>query len=356
MMTFFILLNWGIAMGGFSVVHDVMKETRSDQLRQREEEGQQARENRAKIDALRKAAGYDTPEMITAEIAKLKKDRRFQSSGGCATDGEKKITVKASESLCQEIDTLTGRLSAAKKIASLEDERRARGWKLGTDMENNAALSSDPMIDNLTQIVLTLFNLSVSAKLMGAIVAAVKALGVELLADVLPPIIVMLCRMLSAGGTASSTLRKTDIPEIAGASPELIKTNPPAMLALEILPDTSNPPEPLKQAPETNPPATPLNPPVDVLNAPTQMRTGESDLRRWTSEYLTLREGSGLQSKPLYEVYVVWAEARGIEPVTIAIFGRLMPLIGYPKLKDKKTGLMVYQGVALKQHNLKVVK
>lgn len=80
------------------------------------------------------------------------------------------------------------------------------------------------------------------------------------------------------------------------------------------------------------------------------VRSGEAELRLWASEALVSRQGHELQAKPLYEVYVVWAEARKIEPVTISIFGRLMPEIGYSKTRNSKS-LIVYQNVAIRQGN-----
>jgi hypothetical protein len=410
---FFLVLNWGIAMGGFSVVHEAMRETRIAQIQQKDEDSEQARENKAKIDALRKTAGFDTPEMIAAEIGKLKKDRRFQSSGGCAVDGEKKITVKASETLCQDIDTLTGKLSAAKQIVKLEDERRARGWVVGTYTEHKSALSSDPTIDNLTQLVMTLFNLSVSPKLMGAIVASLKALGVELLADVVPPIIVMLFRMLkSAPEPARMTnpaprMRRPVLPVLAPQDAPRIEARPGLHPAQDSLPHPAQdePQDEARIALENK--AHPAHPAAPVLvaespqdetailpqdEAPILARTAPAilpekkdismpqdgldpadleDVKSWREDCLAADQtGARTLYGDAFDHYSGWCKARGKKPVMKGAFTLAMKALGWPEMEMKAAtasgavnfrakvgGKMWFYGAAIrKQAALKVVR
>jgi hypothetical protein len=74
---------------------------------------------------------------------------------------------------------------------------------------------------------------------------------------------------------------------------------------------------------------------------------GEDDLERWTREDLVAKPGHNFQAKPLYERYVIWAEARGLTPVTMPIFGKLMPRLGFPK--SKVDGFIKYTDVAIRQ-------
>ncbi len=128
------------------------------------------------------------------------------------------------------------------------------------------------------------------------------------------------------------------------------------------LQDTRKPSEPLKQATEDYSSAQSSDPsgssetlrkPFGTEDLPKTQT--EDPLKTWASENLS-RPGPGLQAKPLYEVYVVWCEARSLTPVTIAVFGKAMPILGYEKGRDSKTGHVVYQNIGLKRHNLKVVK
>jgi hypothetical protein len=236
---------------------------------------------------------------------------------------------------CRALDDARSKLAAAVRFESLELQRS--GWAVKVEATPAAA---DPQIENVSTLMAAL-GLTTDNHSMRAILNLLYVAVLELIAIFMPSLIFAYKQGSRQGNQGQ---------------PDTLIVNPPATIQPETLQEATEPQKALLTATETNPPAIPPNPPEPLEIAEKPPHSGEFDLRRWAEENITLRQGSGLQSKPLYEVYVVWAGKRNIEPVTIAIFGRLMPQIGFAKMKDKKSGLMVYQNVALKACGLKVVK
>jgi hypothetical protein len=287
---------------------------------------------------------------------------------------------------CPQLKIAKQKLAAAKELAKLRLNRD--GWSPTVE---EATGSIDPQIETMTTVAKDL-GTDIPAQSMRAGLSVWRVIAMELAGIFIP---------IGAFGWGRNrpsrkspadiapTLRPETSPE---ALPETLKrsgANPPALPAPETLLEALNPPEPLEiKAPETlaaqpsepsgslrnpseDPPAPALletlpetrpetlrKPPVKPSGRPPEptLRPGEAELRQWASEAMTGQPGHNLQAKPLYEVYVVWCEKRGIAPLTLALFGKYLPDAGYPKEKDKKTGLMVYTNVALKQVPLKVVK
>jgi hypothetical protein len=357
---FFIVLNWGIAMGGFSVVHEATRDMRAEQIRQREESSARAKENSAKIEALRKVAGYDTPGMIEAEVLRLKRDRH-----------------RAAGSLEREM----GRLDASRQIVRLETERAAKGWAVSTATEQTVQQSADPMISNLTNLSLVLLNIDASPKVMGAIWASLKALGTELLADALPPVIVLLLRLLKGEGrpARASRARRAVTPEKAVTpSPSLPVTQPitEALSPITMTPENSM--LSIENQPVTEGITARVSPAVldrhDTLSMVTPAATPKTprkthekkvskkgdpaslgDVAQWVEDNLEFVEGEKIQATPLHQHYVEWCEARGKTPVNMYGFGlTLKELQKWPK--EQIGGRWFYMGASLKKKAFKVVQ
>lgn len=255
---------------------------------------------------------------------------------------------------CDQLKLAKQKLAAAKELAELR--RRRDGW--GAQVEEVPTMA-DPGIETMTTVAHDL-GVYIPVQSMRAGLSVWKVMAMELMAILIPIAAFSWGRRKSPVDIAPSLRQAFDQETSPKASegpaegfdeglrpcpePEsLLKApNPSERPETAILPRSS-----VKSPRSSEPSVKPSEP---------GLRAGEFDLRRWAAEGLVRRVGQGLQSKPLYEVYVVWCQRENVRPLTLALFGKYLPDAGYPKGRDSKTGHVVYQNVALKQHNLKVVK
>jgi hypothetical protein len=239
------------------------------------------------------------------------------------------------------------------------------------------------MIDNFTQLTVTFFNLSVSEKLMGAIWAGLKALGTELVADVLPPIIVMLMRLMTGATLAWNPARREqeilpilvpqktsqqDAESCSGTLPGL-RSNPAqdsTRIAVDsgqflAIPDQlKNPdPDPQPVAQDTDREcAGILVTSGDQILLPNGLDEASlSDVKSWVENCIDGGQdhGARILYGDAYGHYQKWCGVRRKKPVCKPAFGLAMAKLGWPKMKIG--GQFQFVGAAFKsQPTLKMVR
>lgn len=242
----------------------------------------------AKLDAQRKALGMVQPVgVIEAHLAKLKLDRAWQSSSGCTN-----ATATASRALCAQVQDVEAQLASAKAATALDDKIAAARSRLGTQDAKVAVSEADPQAAAIAKAS----GLSQDTIRLGlhATLAIVLELGSGL----------GLFLVFGHHGGQRAPREASSV------------FNAHAQDARGALADVA---------------AVTVEGPEDAIE-------------RFVTEEVVPSPGDRVAAGALFAAYETWCERNGREPVSAAMFGRLVPL-----QKDRVGGRVWYRDARLAQ-------